>query len=145
MDGYAAAQVCVWSFRTICWVGQWTHDGHIQSQWLPSSQDTRKSLSGRFPSDRLRPFFWPTSTKRQAWILRKSNNGCNGCSFGRHSVLKRDRIPLLKSYSRYADSGCVAWPTNWMSKLNLKLSAYTQVYTVLSDRRDNDTISRLQS
>jgi len=42
--------------------------------------------------------FWPTSTKPQAWILRKSYNGCNGCSFGRHGVLKRDRIPLLESY-----------------------------------------------
>jgi len=43
-------------------------------------------------------YFWPTSTKPQAWILRESNNGCNGCSVGRHGVLKRDRIPLLKSY-----------------------------------------------
>ena len=24
--------------------------------------------------------FWPTSTKPQAWILRKNNNGCNGCN-----------------------------------------------------------------
>jgi len=46
-------------------------------------------------------FFWPISTKPQAWILRKSNNGCYGCSFGRHGVLKRDRIALLKSYYYY--------------------------------------------
>jgi len=38
---------------------------------------------------------WPTSTKPQALILRKSNNGCNGCSFGRHGVLKRDRIIII--------------------------------------------------
>ena len=48
-------------------------------------------------------FLWPTSTKPQAWILRKSNNGC---SFGRHGVLKRDRIPLLKSYRQAFEQIC---------------------------------------
>ena len=50
--------------------------------------------------------FWPTSTKPQAWILRNSYNGCNGCSFGRHGVLKRDRIPLLKSYRQALEQKC---------------------------------------
>ena len=44
-----------------------------------------------------------TSTKPQAWILRKSNNGC---SVGRHGVLKRDRIPLLKSYQQALEQKC---------------------------------------
>jgi len=48
-------------------------------------------------------FFWPISTKPQAWILRKSNNGC---SFGRHGVLKRDSIPLLKSYRQALEQKC---------------------------------------
>jgi len=35
--------------------------------------------------------------------LRKSNNGC---SFGRHGVLKRDRIALLKSYRQALEQKC---------------------------------------
>jgi len=50
--------------------------------------------------------FWPTSTKPKAWILRNSYNGCNGCSFGRHGVLKRNRIPLLKSYRQVLEQKC---------------------------------------
>jgi len=30
----------------------------------------------------------------------------NGCSFGRHGVLKRDRIPLLKSYRQALEQKC---------------------------------------
>jgi len=49
---------------------------------------------------------FPDSTKPQAWILRKSNDGCNSCSVSRHSVLKRDRIPLLKSYRQALEQKC---------------------------------------
>jgi len=48
-------------------------------------------------------YYWPTSTKPQAWILRKSYNGC---SVGRHGVLKRDRIPLLNSYRQALEQKC---------------------------------------
>jgi len=46
-------------------------------------------------------FLGPTSTKPQAVILKLNNvNGCNNISFGDHSILEGDRIPLLKSHGQ---------------------------------------------
>jgi len=46
-------------------------------------------------------FFWPTSTKAQAEILKLNKvNGCNDFSFGGHCVLIGDRIPPLESHGQ---------------------------------------------
>jgi len=46
-------------------------------------------------------FLGPTSTKPQAEILKLNDvNGCNDISFGDHSILEGDRIPLLKSHGQ---------------------------------------------
>ena len=60
-------------------------------------------------------FFWPISTKPQAWILRKSNNGCNGCSVGRHGVLKRDRAhsPVEELSTGVGTKMWFPWSLRW--------------------------------
>jgi len=71
----------------------------FRSYWLKDMALCEAWVLGLFPwcgELLLLLFFWP-----RCELLRKSNNGCNGCSFGRHGVLKRDRIPLLKSYYYY--------------------------------------------
>jgi len=39
-------------------------------------------------------------------LAQSRYDGCNGCSFGRHGVLKRDCIPLLKSYRQALKQQC---------------------------------------
>jgi len=69
-------------------------------------------------------FFWPTSTKPQAWILRKSYNGC---SFGRHGVLKRDRIPLLKSYRQALEKNVVSLESSMMTVTRRPISCTNSI------------------
>ena len=73
----------------IHWMNEWV------SEWM---NDWKKQCRNEFIFIFI-IFLGPTSTKRQAEILKLNNvNGCNDISFGDHSILEGDRIPPLNSH-----------------------------------------------
>ena len=58
-------------------------------------------------------YFLPTSTQPQAEILELQVNGCNGISFGDHSILEGDHIPPLKSHGQALEEELFHWCPQW--------------------------------